>query len=209
MDAQPHPANDPELVIVRLGSKVCDGLAEAVVLTRKDLDLYRTGLPRFVAEHHERGLANWIHDRLWANATALLDHLPDVGFHEDGPTREMSVSGASTIRIKRHDVAGRIATYATPTATGFFNQPHQLQLFTGEPGVHLAAGYVWLRDSREIGPTVLSARDGVNNLLWMRELPEPREADGAVVELPPVPTAPRPAITANPETPSIRSPLEA
>lgn len=65
--------------------------------------------PRFVAEHSSRGLANWIHDRMWAHAMIELDEIEQVHLIEVGATREINVGLEFRIRLKRHARPGQSA----------------------------------------------------------------------------------------------------
>lgn len=179
-----------------LGDKVVNSLSSAVFETRNDLDKYRSTFPDFVADASERGLANWIHDRLWTHLTAKLEDSGTVQFVDNGPTREILVDDTYRtyrLRITRHDAHGRVASYPTATANVFFEQLSlELQL-DGGTEVRLIAGYRWIPEAREIGPAVLSYRDGVDNLVWMVELPEPsQEAPALPIAGPSAP--PRPQI---------------
>lgn len=163
-----------------LGDKIIDSLGAAVFNARNDLDNYRSTFPEFVADASERGLANWIHDRLWSHLTANLEDSGTAQFVESGPTREILVDDTYRLRIKRHDAHGRVASYPTATANAFFEQLSlELQL-DGGTEVRLIAGYRWVPEAREIGPAVLSYRDGVDNRVWLIELPEPSQGVPAV-----------------------------
>jgi hypothetical protein len=67
-----------ERVLDELGDKVIDGLARAVAQAKQDLASYRAWRPDIVADHSERGLANWLHDRVWRHVTAEFDGDPLV-----------------------------------------------------------------------------------------------------------------------------------
>ena len=163
-----------------LGNKIIDSLGAAVFNARNDLDDYRSTFPEFVADASERGLANWIHDRLWSHLTANLEDSGTVQFVDSGPTREILLDDTYRLRIKRHDAHSRVASYPTATANAFFEQLSlELQL-DGGTEVRLIAGYRWVPEAREIGPAVLSYRDGVDNRVWMIELPEPSQGAPAV-----------------------------
>ena len=158
--------------------------------SRLDLQRYRTSLPDIVATSSPRGLANWFHDRIWHHLVSDLQDLDNVVIVDKGPLREIVVDDTYRIRVKRHDQRGRIRTYPTQTALEFLSQP-QLVL-DGLAQIHLMAGYQWDSTTHEIGPAVLSLRDGLDNVLWLIELPEP--VDGASVESitgPRVPESPR------------------
>ena len=195
------PTNDPydkEVVLDELGDKVTGGLVGAVVSARMDLSEYRDGHPSWVAAASERGLADWIHDRLWDHFVRLLDDLENVVVCENGSTREILVGDRIRIRAKRHDMHGSISTFPTQTALWFYQQSPQPGLFNGMTNVNVVVGYVWMRESREIGSPVVSLRDGVDNVLWMHELPEP-PAQPAIM-IPSVPDAPSPTVVAREET---------
>lgn len=157
------------VVLAALGDKVVDALTAAVARTREDLVTYRAGNPLWVAEASERGLAGWIHDRLWAALVELLHDNPDVHLLESGPTRDVIVSSRYRIRMKRHDISGNVASYPTQGAMEFFAQP-SIPTLEGMDQVHLIAGYSWTKDLREIGAAVLSMRDGKNNVIWLVDL---------------------------------------
>ena len=163
-----------------LGDKFVNSLGAAVFEARNDLDDYRSTFPEFVADASERGLASWIHDRLWTHLNANLEDSGTVQFVDSGPTREVLVDDTYRLRIKRHDAHGRVTSYPTATANAFFEQLSlELQL-DGVTEVRLIAGYRWIQEARQIGPAVLSYRDGVDNLVWMVELPEPSQGIPAV-----------------------------
>ena len=84
---------------------------------------------------------------------------------------------------------GSISTFPTQTALSFYQQSPQLGLFNGMTNVNVVVGYIWMRESREIGSPVVSLRDGVDNVLWMHELPEP-PAQPAIM----IPSVPRRSI---------------
>ena len=185
-----HP-NSQE-VLEALGDKVVNALGTTAFEARNDLDRYRSTFPEFVADASERGLANWIHDRLWTHLTANLEDSGTVQFVDSGPTREILVDDTYRLRIKRHDAHGRVTSYPTATANAFFEQLSlELQL-DGGTEVRLIAGYRWIPEAREIGPAVLSYRDGVDNLVWMVELPEPsQETPAAPIAGPTEPPQPQ------------------
>ncbi len=161
-----------------LGEKVLEALGSAIPRTRIDLERYRTLLPDIVVTSSPRGLANWFHDRIWYHLVSDLQDLDNVVIVDKGPLREIVVEDTYRIRIKCHDQRGRIRTYPTQTALEFLSQP-QLVL-EGLAQTHLMAGYQWNSTTHEIGPAVLSLRDGLDTVLWLIELPEP--ADDASVE---------------------------
>ena len=154
-----------------LGDKVVEGLAEAVSRASDDLRTYRQAFPLFVAEHSERGLANWIHDRLWSHLNLTLADACEVHFRDAGVHREITVGTNCKLRIKRHSDAGAIASYDTQGALEFYAQSEAGQIaLDGLTLVTLAAGYVWDPELREMGDAVLSLRDRRPNLIWQQSI---------------------------------------
>ena len=166
-------------VVEALGEKVIEALGAAIPRTRLDLDRYRRSLPDIVATSSPRGLANWFHDRAWHHVVSELHDRDNIVIVDKGPVREIVVDGTYRVRIKRHDKKGRVNTYPTQSALEFLSQPHEQLVLDGLAEIRLIAGYQWNSTTHEIGPAVLSLRDGLDNVLWMIELPEP--ADGASV----------------------------
>lgn len=163
---------DKARVLDELGDKVLEALAASVTGARRDLLRYQATLPDFAAQASSRGSANWIHDRLWHHVRALLDDVDDVLLIDLGVTREVVLGGRYRIRMKRHHPPAQVATYPTPTAMDFMSQTPEQLVLEGLELVNLIAGYVWFGDSSEIGPAVLSMRDGQDNVLWVHVLPE-------------------------------------
>lgn len=185
------PFPSPEQVLDDLGDKVVAGLALMVAQTRYDLQVYRRTFPAWVADSTDRGLLNWSHDRAWAHALRVFDLVPGVSFVDQPPLREIYIGSRYRLRVKKHDAEGRVSTYLTQGALDFLEQ--EPPTLDGLEQVRLVTGYRWDAELRQIGPTVVSLRDGAERLVWMHELDEP--ADGAVVStipiLPPVePPAP-------------------
>lgn len=163
-------------VLDDLGDKVVDGIAIAVRDTRRDLAEYREMRPAWVAEHSERGLANWIHDRLWAHLQRQLEHLPGCRFDNDEPERHFRVGTKYHFRAKRHDEYGSIATYPTQGALDFMEQ--QLTL-DGMEEVRLIGGYLWDRETRAVLDAVISLRDSIDNVIWLEKLSTPATGSAA------------------------------
>ena len=158
-----------EEVLEALGDKVLEAVEGAVAATRDDLSLYRQTLPDFVASHSSRGLANWIHDRLWHHLVTELHGQDRVRILDSGPTREIFVDDKYRVRVKRHSRTGAVASYPTRAAIEFMEQP---QLFTSDDYTenHLIIGYKWDQKRFEIGRTVLSMHDGIDNVVWFVSL---------------------------------------
>jgi len=68
-----------EDVLHDLGDKVIGALVDATRATRVDLADYRDAFPGWVADSSERGLSNWIHDRLWAHLRRQLTDVDSIG----------------------------------------------------------------------------------------------------------------------------------
>ncbi len=179
---------DKAKVLDELGDKVLEALAASVTGARRDFLRYQATLPEFAAQASSRGSANWIHDRLWHHVRALLDDIDDVLLIDLGVTREVVLGGRYRIRMKRHHPPAQVATYPTQTAMHFMSQAQEQLVLEGLEQVSLIAGYVWFGDSAEIGPAVLSMRDGQDNVLWVHELPEADTAGAqpTVTTLPPL-----------------------
>src|SRR6266536_2149800 len=73
-----------------LGDKVINAVVAAVASTVDDLADYRRFRPAWVAQASERGLAAWIHDRLWYHLVAALDDHPQVTITDKGVLREIT-----------------------------------------------------------------------------------------------------------------------
>ena len=179
-----------EQVLADLGDKPVAALATAMGLARDDLSTYRSTFPAWVAEASERGLASWIHDRVWYHLSALVDEIDDVVLLDREPTRELWVKTTYRVRIKRHHVDGRVSTYPTQTALEFLAQGAGQLRIEGLEEVHLIAGYLWDRDVREVGDPVLSLRDG--NVIWIERLLQPNAGTGGAPV--PLPTTPEPTM---------------
>lgn len=183
-----------------LGDKVVTAFGTCVRDVRADLAAYRAAHPDWVAESSERGLANWIHDRMWAHLTRTLEGVDSVAFVEVGPTREMYVGVGYRLRAKRHSTFGAVSTYPTQTAIAFMEQD-QLAL-AGLEQVNLCVGYRWDSDMRQVVEAVLSLRDGQDNIIWLTEINEP-PVTGAAPVTPIVPAED------GPQLPSIEGPAAA
>jgi hypothetical protein len=184
---------DPDEVLSDLGDKVTMGLARAVAKARRDLAAYRADHSAWVSDSSERGLANWIHDRLWAHVCAEFDGQSDVALSDREPTREITVGINYRLRVKRHRVDGKVRSYATQTALEFYAQGAQ-EAFPGMEEVRLIAGYEWDADARSMGDAVLSLRDGEEVVIWHVTLPEAGTGATGVPARPIRPTEPEPSL---------------
>jgi len=180
-----------------LGDKVIASVKIATTLARADLTTYRRAFPVWVAEATERGLASWIHDRLWFHLAVDLDGLPRVELVDHEPTREVWVGLNYRIRIKRHHEDGQVNTYPTQTALEFVTQPDQ-GFLDGLEQWNLFAGYVWVRDEREIGSAVISLHEG-DSVIWEERLDEPEGGSDA---------GPARPVTPEPKPPTIETPSQ-
>lgn len=179
-------APESDVVLHALGDKVVNGLSRAVVLGRNDLADYRALRPSWVAASSERGLANWIHDRIWNHLLVQVDGLNDVTILDREPRREVFVGVTYRVRVKRHHTDGQVSSYPTEEALDFFGQEGTPPIPTMEE-INLIAGYEWDREARAMGAPLLSLRNGRSNVLWMVELPEVGEQGGGTVVRPTVP----------------------
>ncbi|MEV4119482.1 hypothetical protein [Micromonospora sp. NPDC049645] len=172
-----------------LGDKVLNAISAAVALTKVDLARYRQAEPGWVASQSIRGLANWIHDRLWFHLTDKLDNVPGVTLVDEEPIRELWVGTKYRLRAKRHrEDDGHVSTYPTQAALDFLSQVQPA--LEGLERVHLITGYEWNSDSREMGAAVISLRDGKENVIWYEKL-SPSAAAGSTTRFP-VPSQPGP-----------------
>lgn len=188
---------DPEQVFEDLGDKAMEAFVQGAATTRSEYGEYRRLHPKWVAEATERGLANWIHDRLWSNYRALLDDHPDITWIDAEPTRELAVGSSYILRVKRHSRRDGVSTYPTQGALFFMDQEPTL------PGLEvwrLIVGYRWQERERSIGEAVMSLRDGLDNVIWCLELPGEAQGGrgGPGSSMPPAP-APK-----QPSTPSVQ-----
>ncbi|WET79729.1 hypothetical protein P3102_00225 [Amycolatopsis sp. QT-25] len=157
-----------EDVLDDLGDKVVGALVDATNATRVDLADYRDAFPGWVADSRERGLSNWIHDRLWAHLRRQLTDVDSVGLLDQGVTREVKVGLRYRARVKRHTGRDRVRSYATKSALAFWAQSDALE---GLEEVRLGFGYRWNPEERVIGSTIVSLRDGLDeDAIWAVEV---------------------------------------
>lgn len=162
-------------VLDELGEKVIEALVGAIDAAREDLRGYRETLPEIALQSSARGMANWIHDRIWYHACRLLDSVEDVACYERGPFREVIVKDRYRIRLKRHRLPAAVSTFLTQGALDFMEQPDGQRVLDGMEQLRLIFGYVWDEDSDEMGAAVLSMRHGIKNVLWVHEMPNTGE----------------------------------
>ncbi len=171
-----------DAVVADLGDKVIAGLAFAVARTRSDLSVYRRTFPGWVADHTERGLLGWCHDRIWRHLLEVFEGVDAVSFVDRAPLREMYVGTRYRLRLKKHGAEDRIGTYPTEAALAFLEQ--ETMTLDGLEEVRLIAGYRWDAEQRTVGAGVLSLRDGNSNVVWTHVLSEP--ADTSFTEATPI-----------------------
>jgi hypothetical protein len=184
-----HPAQD--VVLAELGDKITAAIAASVSAAHSDLETYREQHAGWVADHSERGLANWIHDRVWAHLMQRLDGEAEITVVDHEPMRIVRVGMKYLMRVKRHGLDDKISTYPTQTALQFYMQGEQ-PLFPEMGEVRLAAGYLWNPETRSIGDAVISMRDGVDNIVWSVVIGV--EPGIGAVAIRPMPTGPLPPV---------------
>jgi hypothetical protein len=183
-------------VAEKLGDKVISGISSSAASTAADLREYRRLAPLWVARSSERGLAAWIHDRMWDHVVGQLEEHSDVTVVDREPVREIGVSWhASTptrleevhfrLRVKRHHPSGSVSTYPTPAALDFLAQ--QQPMFEGLEEIRLITGYLWDSDLRQVGVPVISLRNGRDKIVWMEELPPTADGGEGTLDLTPPP----------------------
>jgi hypothetical protein len=168
-------------VVDQCGDKVIGAVRQAVLEAAVDLSTYRGWRPVWVAAHSDRGLANWIHDRIWDHVVVSLSENPEVMLRDEGVTREFMVAGRFRIRIKRHTADGIIRNYPTQTALDFEVQPRNM--LPGLEETRLYCGYVWHREERLMGDAVISLHDGQDEVVWISQLLDPRQGQGTVRQI--------------------------
>jgi hypothetical protein len=184
-----------EEVLDDLGDKVSGGLRDAVEAASRDLSTYRELRPDWVAEHSERGLANWIHDRLWQHLVIRLAENPLVDLHDKEPMREIVFATRYRMRAKRQSSAGFISNYPTQSALEF---EIQVPTLPGLEEIRLYCGYLWDSVERKIGSAVLSLHDGQDQVVWICELLDPRLGYGRVRSMLPPGDGPTPPVIGMP-----------
>lgn len=151
-------------------------MVDATRNARSDLARYRDTFPAWVADSSDRGLSNWIHDRLWAHLRRALADLDSVVLTDDGVIREIAIGIRYRARVKRHSVRDQIRSFPTKAALAFWAQSDALE---GLEEISLGFGYRWDPDEREIGSTVVSLRDGLKaDAIWVVEVDASAADDG-------------------------------
>jgi len=181
MNSPPEPSE----VFIDLGDKFLEAVSLAVGHTERDLRSYRRGHPLIVAGHSQRGLASWIHDRLWVNLAALLEGVPDVSIRDAEPNREIFVGLKYQVRLKRHNLQGGVTTYPTRTALSFLRQ--RQQTLDGVDQVSICAGYYWEAETRSIGEPVISLPKDRSRAVWCEVLASAEEGESGLFVLQPPP----------------------
>lgn len=189
-EEKPYPLG-PE-VVADVGEKSVRAFTLSVQRAKGDLRTYRETFPLWVADHSERGLANWISDRIWAHLLALAEDVSTMTTTEKGPLREVSVGMNHRFRVKRHDGEGNVASYPTAAFLEFASQP--VAQLPGLEELRLITGYDWIKDRRDIGAAVISLRDGKDNLIWKEILPDIADEEGGDTAPIVTPEQPRPSV---------------
>lgn len=156
-----------EVVSGDLGKESLALMGKAVGSTRDDLANYRAAFPHWIAQHTARGLANWIHDRLWFHLASSFDEHEGIEAYDNNVTRELIASTKYRIRAKRHDEDMRTRNYPTQTALDFRVQP---ALSPDLEEFKLQFGYVWKSEENEIGDAVLTMYNE-KELVWWAYMP--------------------------------------
>lgn len=164
-----------------LGDKIVTGISKSAALTTADLRKYRKIAPLWVARSSERGLASWIHDRMWDHLAGEVGDLPNVTVVDREPIREIGVSWRFRLRVKRHHPTGSVSMYPTQAALEFMIQDQPS--LEGLEEIRLITGYLWDSAVRQMGVPVISLRDGRDKIVWMEQLPL-TEGDQAILDLP-------------------------
>ncbi|MEZ0166996.1 hypothetical protein AB2L27_19760 [Kineococcus sp. LSe6-4] len=175
-------------VLDDLGDKVVNALATALDRASADLREYRAWKPGHVAAMTKRGLANYLHDRIMDHVSQLLDDDSSVHVPRTEPTRDITIGLRYRIRIKKHDNVGRVATYPTQGALGFFLQTPTLLGLIGLGETKLCVGYEWDNDLGVMARSVVSLHDGYEDPpVWVVDLPAatPQAGTGVTVPVPP------------------------
>ncbi|HEY0118225.1 MAG TPA: hypothetical protein VGC04_05540 [Cellulomonas sp.] len=90
------------------------------------------------------------------------------------PAREVCVTldtgRAYRLRLNRHSDRNRVRSYPTRTDLAFWGAPASAPTLDGMEEIRLAAGYRWDDETREIGATVISYREGKDNPIWAVEV---------------------------------------
>lgn len=160
-----HPL--PEQVLDDRGDKLVDAFLEAMEVARADLSDLRAWRPGWFGLFTERFLANFLHERLWAELITRVSDHPGVQVIDREPTREIESGGRYVIRFKRHRKGDKIATYPTRRALAFWTNEATLP---GLERASLAMGYLWDPELRQVEDSVLSYRDRLNHPVWGMKL---------------------------------------
>ena len=165
------PSN-PDDVLADLGAVFPAALLRATDAARDDLREFRTLRPGWALGMFQREVAGFIHSRIWANLSESLSGEAGLSLRTQEPHREVTLASGPgrtyTFRVKRHSEEDRIRSYPTPTDLEFWGGADIT--FDGMEKVHLAAGYRWQADTGEIGPAVISYREGKENIVWAMEI---------------------------------------
>lgn len=161
---------DSQAVLDDLGDKLPYAVMRATDLARQDYAKLRATFPDWMPRFFERDAANVIHSRIWAHLEDELDSADGIECVSREPHRQINVQAPTgrmyTMRVKRHGLRDRIRSYPTLSDVRFWSGGFQQDAIEGLERINLAVGYRWDTYTREIGPAVISYREGKNNVFW-------------------------------------------
>jgi hypothetical protein len=167
---------EPDHVLGELGDKVVAAIVTSTDGARADLADLRGWRPTWIPQMTQRGVANIIHERIWAHLSAELQPLLDDGVTlvDREPVREVAVTleGGRTyrLRFKRHSERDLVSSYSTSSDLAFWAGPAAAPTFDGMEEIRLCAGYRWDPLTRDIGEAIVSYREGKTNPIWAARL---------------------------------------
>ena len=164
------------MVLGELGDKVVAAIGRSTDGARDDFVEFRRWRPEWVPPMSQRGVANLIHERIWAHLTLELQPLLADGVRliDREPLREVAVqldSGRTyRLRFKRHSHRDLVRSYPTFSSLAFWGGPALAPTLDGMEEIHLAAGYRWVTETSDVGAAVGSYREGKTNPIWVVEI---------------------------------------
>jgi hypothetical protein len=155
-----------------LDGKFTEAVITAHQAAHKDYMAFCDAFPGWIPEMFERTLANIIHERFWASLRRFLEGNSQTSFVDKEPNRMVTFtleSGRSYVaRVKRHGEGDRVSSYSTATDIRFWLGG--AESFDGLEEVHLAVGYIWDSEGRQILDPIISYREGKDNVIWAKRL---------------------------------------
>ncbi|MCR6703169.1 MAG: hypothetical protein NVV66_00170 [Cellulomonas sp.] len=187
-------AADSDLVLDEIGDKVLAAIVRATNGARDDWAEVCTWRPDWVAEMFEREKAGIIHSRIWFRLQEQLEGVANVNMQTREPHRDLvvqTIGGRSyAFRVKRHSQTDRISSYSTRSDVAYWTG-EGMPSFPGMELVNLAAGYRWDNEANAMGETVISYREGKQNVLWAYVLDEGQAGAEPITRRPLEPTLPQ------------------